>query len=72
MKNDYKPHPGNSGSLINTDLNGLDSYILARRKLQQQQAKIEEINTIKEDVQSLKQDFTDIKNMLQALLERNK
>ena len=44
MKNNFKPHPGNGGSLINTDLSALDSYILARRKLQEQQAKIEEIN----------------------------
>lgn len=65
-------HPGNAGSLINEDLAGLDAYRLARRRKKEQDDKINEINNIKEDVQSLKQDFSEIKFLLQALLERNK
>lgn len=71
MVDKFTIHPGNTGSLINEDLAGLDAYRLARRRKMDHDAKLNEINNIKDDVQNLKQDMSDIKNLLQALLERN-
>lgn len=56
-----------SGAIINQDKTGLDEYLARRRGMESQK---EEINKVKSDIIGLKQDMTDIKSLLQKLLEK--
>lgn len=56
-----------SGAIINQDRVGLEEYLAKRRGMESQR---EEINKVKSDMDEMKQDLTDIKSLLQKLLEK--
>jgi hypothetical protein len=56
-----------NGAIINQDKSGLDEYMAKRRGMESQR---EEINKVKSDMDGMKQDLTDIKSLLQKLLEK--
>lgn len=57
-----------SMALINQDKNGLENYMKKRQLLASQK---EEINTLKSDVQGLKKDMSEIKQLLLQLMDKN-
>jgi hypothetical protein len=56
-----------SGAIINQDKTGLEEYLAKRRGMQAQK---DEINKIKSDILDMKNDMTDIKDLLKKLLEK--
>ena len=56
-----------SMGLINRDRNGLDDYNMKRRLLLTQK---DEINKVKTEIDSLKQDMVEIKNLLLKLTDK--
>jgi len=56
-----------TGAIINQDRVGLEEYLAKRRGMESQR---EEINKVKSDMDEMKQDLTDIKSLLQKLLEK--
>ena len=56
-----------SGAIINQDKTGLEEYLAKRRGMQVQK---DEINKIKSDILDMKNDMTDIKDLLKKLLEK--
>jgi hypothetical protein len=56
-----------TGAIINHDKIGLEEYLAKRRGMESQR---EEINKVKSDMDEMKQDLTDIKSLLQKLLEK--
>jgi hypothetical protein len=56
-----------SGAIINQDKGGLDEYLAKRRGMELQK---QEINKVKTDITELKQDMSDIKDLLRKLLEK--
>lgn len=66
----------NPGAVISINKDELNSYKAQRRARAQAQAetqmKFEEINTLKQDVESIKTQMSNIENMLVQLLEKNK
>ena len=54
-----------SGAIINQDKTGLEEYLAKRRGMQAQK---DEINKIKSDILDMKNDMTDIKDLLKKLL----
>jgi uncharacterized coiled-coil DUF342 family protein len=56
-----------NGAIINQDIVGLEEYLAKRRGMESQR---EEINKVKSDMDGMKQDLTDIKSLLQKLLEK--
>jgi hypothetical protein len=56
-----------SNAIINQDRAGLEDYLARRRGMESQR---EEINKVKSDMDEMKQDLTDIKSLLQKLLEK--
>jgi len=56
-----------NGAIINQDGVGLEEYLAKRRGMKSQR---EEINKVKSDMDEMKQDLTDIKSLLQKLLEK--
>jgi hypothetical protein len=58
----------NSMGLINRDKDGLENYMRKRQLLASQK---EEINTLKSDVQSLRKDMSEIKQLLLQLMDKN-
>ena len=60
----------NPGAAINIDDNNLHNYKVARQQRLDMQKKIDEINSVKEEVQGLKSDINDIKSLLHQLLEK--
>jgi hypothetical protein len=56
-----------TGAIINQDRAGLEEYLAKRRGMESQR---EEINKVKSDMDEMKQDLTDIKSLLQKLLEK--
>ena len=63
---------GNSGAAINIDTQSFGSVWTQRKQAQENNNKIDEINTIKEQIATIKQDQQDIKELLIKLLEKNK
>jgi len=59
----------NPGALLNTDNEGLRSYREARKKILDNQQKISQINNIQDEVNSLKSELSDIKQLLIKVLE---
>jgi hypothetical protein len=55
-------------ALVNQDKNGLDDYLKRRNILASQK---QEINNMMTDVQSLKQDMNEIKQLLLQLMDKN-
>ena len=58
----------NSMALINNDKNGLQEYYRKRNRLAAQEA---EINNIKSDINSIREEMGDIKMLLVQLLEKS-
>jgi len=56
-----------SGAIINQDKTGLEEYLAKRRGMQAQK---DELNKIKSDILDMKNDMTDIKDLLKKLLEK--
>jgi len=56
----------NSMALLNTDQNARNEYY---NKVRQAQLQKQEINTVKEEVQNIRSDVTEIKQLLKKLLE---
>ena len=56
-----------SMALINQDKNGLESYIKQRNFLF---AKKQEINTVKSEIQGIKDDMAEIKQLMMQLLNK--
>ena len=67
----FKFLQGNRGALINTDTNAYDGYWRNRNKKVELENKIDEINTIKDQISSIMSEQTEIKNLLLKLLEKN-
>ena len=67
----FKFLPGNRGALVNTDQNALNGYWRNRNKKVELENKIEEINTIKDQISSIMSEQAEIKNLLIKLLEKN-
>jgi hypothetical protein len=59
----------NPGALVNTDADGFHAYKMARRKHSENQDRIDQINTITEEVNTLKNDISEIKQLLMKVLE---
>lgn len=59
----------NPGALLNVDDDGLRNYREARSKILQNQRKMEQINTIEQEMESLKSEMSDIKQLLMKVLE---
>ena len=59
---------GNSGAAINVDRQACGSVWTQRKQAQENNNKIDEINTIKEQIATIKQDQQDIKELLIKLL----
>ena len=55
-------------ALISTDSIALINYRKKKEIFKKQQAKLDSINTIKKEIDELKDDVSDIKNLLQSLL----
>ena len=58
----------NSMALINKDQNGLSDYMKKRHILAVQK---DEINTLKSNVEEIKEDMQDIKKLLLQLMDKN-
>jgi len=58
----------NSMGLINKDSNGLQEYIKKRNMAAAQR---DEINTLKQDVTNIKNDMQEIKHLLMQLMDKN-
>lgn len=56
-----------SMALINKDANGLEEYNMKRRMLATQKT---EINNVKSDIQALKNDMLEIKQLLLQLMDK--
>jgi predicted transcriptional regulator len=63
MKQDKFIRDSNSGAVLNVDNDSLKAYKLQKAKQKQIQSKLEDIDNIKKDV-------NDIKNMLSSILEK--
>lgn len=59
----------NPGALLNTDDEGLKGYREARRRILDNQHKIAQINNIQDDVNSLKTELSELKQLLIKVLE---
>lgn len=59
----------NPGAILNVDKEGLNAYKLARRKHNDNQNRIDQINIINEEVNQLKNDISEIKQLLMKVLE---
>jgi hypothetical protein len=58
----------NSMALINKDMNGLNDYL---KKRQMAAAQKEEINTVKAQVAEIRNDMSEIKQLLLQLMDKN-
>jgi hypothetical protein len=65
----FKMLKDNPGALVNTDLEALEEYKIKRRNLLQQSNKNDNIDNIKQDVDLLKNEISDIKSLLLKVLE---
>ena len=54
-------------AILNVDSNGLDSYKIKKRAMQQQK---DNINNLTNDVNQLKDEITEIKSLLMRLLDK--
>jgi len=63
---------GNSGAAINIDRQSYGSVWTQRKLAQENIDKNNEINNLKDQIESIKQDQADIKELLIKLLEKNK
>jgi hypothetical protein len=61
----------NPGALLNNDIIGLKNYKEARSKILHNQHKIEQINKIEQEMNTLKTELNDIKHLLLKVLESN-
>lgn len=59
----------NPGALLNVDNDGLKNYKEARSRILQTHYKIEQINNIEKEMDSLKSELSDIKQLLMKVLE---
>ena len=64
----YLVRDTNSMGLINKDSNGLQEYIKKRNMAAAQR---DEINTLKQDVTNIKNDMQEIKHLLMQLMDKN-
>jgi hypothetical protein len=62
----------NKGTVISTDENGLEQYRRQRAKLIEMSAAASKINKVEEELETLKNDISDIKELLLKVLEKNK
>jgi hypothetical protein len=62
----------NKGTVISTDENGLEQYRRQRAKLIEMNAAASRINKVEEELETLKNDISDIKELLLKVLEKNK
>ena len=73
MKNDdFAIQKGNPGAILNKDIDGLRTYKDKRKQQQQTEEKINEVEFLKEDINSMKNDLSDLKNLLLKVLENDK
>jgi hypothetical protein len=72
MANMFSVQKGNRGAAHNTDKNTYNAHMAMRKKAFEDNAKINEINNLREEINQLKQDQQDIKQMLIQLLEKSK
>jgi hypothetical protein len=62
----------NKGTVVSTDDNGLEQYRMQRKKLIEMHNAATKINKVEEEVESIKNDLNDIKELLLKVLEKNK
>lgn len=68
----YANFLGRNNVLVNVDKDGHAAYIKARENLVKQKEQLNQINTMNEDLESLKNEITEIKQLLLKVLEKNK
>lgn len=71
-KDDFAIQKGNPGAILNKDIDGLRTYKDKRKQQQQTEEKINEVEFLKEDINSMKNDLNDLKNLLLKVLENDK
>ena len=59
----------NPGALLNIDSEGLTNYRETRRKILESQSKLDQINNINKELDELKSEFSEIKQLLMKVLE---
>lgn len=69
LLDDFEPQRNNPGALLNKDFDKLHAYKQARKNYFETQQKIEEINTIKEEVNLIRSEMADLKSLLIKALE---
>jgi len=72
VKEEFLRSTRNPGALVNVDAFGLENYRKNRINQQNLLNKVNEINTIKEEVSDLKSELSDIKSLLIEILEKSK
>lgn len=59
----------NSKALLNTDVNGLLAYKMKTRNSMVQESQTKEINMLKEKVNNIQEDVSEIRQMLKQLIQ---
>jgi coenzyme F420-reducing hydrogenase delta subunit len=70
-EDNFKFSKDNPGALINSNLEALEDYKIKRKNMLLKSNSINEVDTIKEDVNLLKNELSDIKSLLLKVLEKN-
>lgn len=68
----YANFLGRNNVLVNTDIEGHAAYIKARENILKQKEQLGQINIIGEELDSLKNEMSEIKQLLLKVLEKNK
>lgn len=69
FEGDFVVQRGNPGSFVNNNMEGLMAYKEIRKKRLVESTESNEINNLKSDVDSLKNDMSQIKDLLLKVLE---
>lgn len=66
----YSNFLGRDNVLVNTDLEGYEAYLRGRELRKQQAAKLNQINTINDELNNLKSRFDRIEDLLLQVLDK--
>lgn len=69
LEDEFVQQRGNPGAFVNRDIDGLLAYKEARQKRMLEASKINEINNLKEEIDTIKSDISSIKDLLTKALE---
>lgn len=68
-ENDFVVQKNNTGALLNYNMKALKAYKEARKKALNSASENDQINKLKEELNTLKNDISDIKTLLIKVLE---